>query len=174
MITALAALWKWWKMFFTSPQKLLSFRRYLNFCLDFLVKYQNSLIRKISLISNFVQILPNISQYLIFGRLESDFNKKHASRELLSFNEKCRTFTKWNSVKETLIIFILTIFKGATKLHFMHYLRMAIILFNTGSVSLLFLPILLENCCFLFLPFLFSLPILCEFDIIFINFITFA
>ena len=33
----LKALLKWWKMPFISPQKLFSFSRYLNFCLDFLV-----------------------------------------------------------------------------------------------------------------------------------------
>ena len=60
-------------MLFISPQKLFSFSRYLSFCLDFLVMYQNGLIKKIRLISNFVtsqhgqqtvviHILPNISQ----------------------------------------------------------------------------------------------------------------
>ena len=34
-------------MFFISAQKLFSFSRYLSFCLDFLVMYQNSLIKKI-------------------------------------------------------------------------------------------------------------------------------
>ena len=34
-------------MLFISPQKLLSFRRYLSFCLDFLVMYRNGLIKKI-------------------------------------------------------------------------------------------------------------------------------
>ena len=41
------------KMLFISPQKLFSFSKYLSFCLDFLVMYQNGLIRKIRLISNF-------------------------------------------------------------------------------------------------------------------------
>ena len=38
---------KWWKMLFISPEKLFSFSRYLNFCLDFWVMQQNNLIRKI-------------------------------------------------------------------------------------------------------------------------------
>ena len=69
----LKTLWKWWKRIFVSPQKLFLFSRYLGFCLDFLVIYQNSLIRKIRLISNFttpqsglraivIHILPNISR----------------------------------------------------------------------------------------------------------------
>ena len=39
---------------FISPQKLFLFSRYLNFCLDFLVMYQNGLNRKIRLIANFM------------------------------------------------------------------------------------------------------------------------
>ena len=60
-------------MFFISSQKLFPFSRYLTFCLEFLVMYQNSLIKKIRLISNFmvsqtgwkttvIHILPNISR----------------------------------------------------------------------------------------------------------------
>ena len=60
-------------MRFVSPQKLFSFSRYLNFCLGVLVMYQNGLIIKIRLISNFmtsqpgkqtvvIHILPNISR----------------------------------------------------------------------------------------------------------------
>ena len=79
-------------MLFISPQKLFSFSRYLNVCLDvfffffdFLVMYQNGLIKKIRLISNFmtsqpgkqtieIHILPNISrskgnQTMKFGQL---------------------------------------------------------------------------------------------------------
>ena len=66
-------LWKWWKMLFSSRQKLFSFSRYLSFCLDILVIKQNGLIRKIRLTSNFmtsqpgqqtivIHILPNISR----------------------------------------------------------------------------------------------------------------
>ena len=47
-------LQKWWKMLFISPQKLFMFSRYLSFCLDFLAMYQNGLIKKIRLISNFM------------------------------------------------------------------------------------------------------------------------
>ena len=72
-------------MLFISPQKLFSFSRYLSFGLDFLVMYQNGLIKKIRLISNFMpsqpgchktilHILPNISrskgnQTMKLGRL---------------------------------------------------------------------------------------------------------
>ena len=72
-------------MLFISPQKLLLFSRYLSFCLDFLVMYQNGLIRKIRLIPNFmtsqpgqqtlvIRILPNIlrckgNQTMKFGQL---------------------------------------------------------------------------------------------------------
>ena len=45
---------KGWKMLFISPQKLFSFSRYLSFCLDFFVMYENGVIRKIRLISNFM------------------------------------------------------------------------------------------------------------------------
>ena len=72
-------------MLFISPQKLFSFSRYLSFCLNFLDMYQNGLIQKIRLISNFmtsqtgkqtivIHILPNISrskgkQTMKFGQL---------------------------------------------------------------------------------------------------------
>ena len=60
-------------MRFISPQKHFSFSRYLSFCLDILVMYQNGLTKKIRLISNFmtsqpgsqivvIHILPNISR----------------------------------------------------------------------------------------------------------------
>ena len=45
---------KWWKMIFISLQMLFSFSRYLSFCLDFLVMYQNSLIKTMRLILNFM------------------------------------------------------------------------------------------------------------------------
>ena len=72
-------------MFFISPEELFLFSRHLSFCLGFLVKYQNDLIKKIRLISNFmtsqpgqqtivIHILPNIStskdnQAMKFGLL---------------------------------------------------------------------------------------------------------
>ena len=81
----LKVLLKWWKMLFISPKKLFLFLRYLSFCLDFLFMYQNSLIKKIRLTSNFltsqpreqtivIYILPNISrskgnQTMKFGQL---------------------------------------------------------------------------------------------------------
>ena len=60
-------------MLFISPQKLFSFSRYLNFCLDFLVMQENSSIRKIRSITNLLMtqhglqtivmhIFPNISR----------------------------------------------------------------------------------------------------------------
>ena len=60
-------------MLFISPEKLFSFARYLNFCLDFLVKHRNGSVRKKELISKFmtsqpekqtitIYILPNISR----------------------------------------------------------------------------------------------------------------
>ena len=79
-------------MLFISPQKLFSFSRYLNFCLDFLVMQQNDLIRNINSISNFLtslpgqqpilkHILPNISrskgnQTIEFGQL-IEYNKRN-------------------------------------------------------------------------------------------------
>ena len=45
-------------MLFFSPQKLFPFSRYLCFCLDFLVMNQNSLIKKVRLISNFMTSKP--------------------------------------------------------------------------------------------------------------------
>ena len=72
-------------MLFISPQKLFLFSRYLSFYLDFFVMYQNGLIKKTRLISNFmtsqsgkqkivIDILPNISrskgnQTMKFGQL---------------------------------------------------------------------------------------------------------
>ena len=35
-------------MLFISPQKLFSFSRYLSVCLEFLVMYQNDLIKKVN------------------------------------------------------------------------------------------------------------------------------
>ena len=47
------------KKLFISPQKLFSFSRYLVFSLGFLVIWQNDLIRKIRLISNFMMPQPD-------------------------------------------------------------------------------------------------------------------
>ena len=60
-------------MLFLLLQKLFSFLRYLNCCLDFSITYKNGLIRKVRLISEFmtsplekqtiaIYILPNISR----------------------------------------------------------------------------------------------------------------
>ena len=57
-------------MLFISPQKLFAFSRYLSFCLDVLVTYQNGLIKKIRLISNFVTSQPGKgNQTMKFGQL---------------------------------------------------------------------------------------------------------
>ena len=45
-------------MLFISPQKLFPFPRYLSLCVDFLVMYPNSLIKKMRLISNFMTSQP--------------------------------------------------------------------------------------------------------------------
>ena len=52
-LAAEAAL-KMMKNVFISPQKLIPFSIYLSFCLDFLVMYQNGLIKNIRLILNFM------------------------------------------------------------------------------------------------------------------------
>ena len=60
-------------MLFISRQKFFSFPRYLNFCLEFLIMQENSLIKKIRLILKFmtsqpgkqtiaIHMLPNISR----------------------------------------------------------------------------------------------------------------
>ena len=38
-------------MLFISPQKFFSFSRYLNFCLDFLLMWENGLIRRQNLVN---------------------------------------------------------------------------------------------------------------------------
>ena len=59
---------KIWKMLFISSQKLFLFWRYLSFCFDFLVMYQNSLIKKIRFYDVTVWLSnncnTNIAQYL--------------------------------------------------------------------------------------------------------------
>ena len=49
---------KMMKNIFISPQKVFAFSRYLSFCLDFLVIYQNGFSKKIKLISNFMTSQP--------------------------------------------------------------------------------------------------------------------
>ena len=84
-------------MIFISSQKLFSFPRYLNFCLDFLVMQKNDLIRKIRLILKFmtsqpgqqtiaIHVLTNISkskdnQAMKFGQL-IEYNMKNIIREM--------------------------------------------------------------------------------------------
>ena len=85
-------------MFFILSQKLFSFSRYLRFCLEFLFMYQNGLIKKMRLISDFmtsqpgqqtivIHILPNISrskgkQTMKFGQL-IEFNVRNIFLEKL-------------------------------------------------------------------------------------------
>ena len=47
-------------MLFISPQKLFLLSGYLRFCLDFLVMYQNDLIRQVNV--KFYDVTPNISR----------------------------------------------------------------------------------------------------------------
>ena len=54
----LKVLLKRWKMLFISPQKLFSFSKYLSFCHDFLIMWQNDLKRRIRLISDFMMSQP--------------------------------------------------------------------------------------------------------------------
>ena len=61
----LKVLWKWWKMLFMSPERLFSFTRYLNFCLEFLIMQRNGFIRKIRLISKFVTLQPGKQRIII-------------------------------------------------------------------------------------------------------------
>ena len=103
-------------MFFISPEELSLFSRYLSFCLGFLVIYQNDLIKKIRLISNFmtlqpgqqtivIHILPNIStskdnQAIKFGLLiecnmwntflEKSYTKCGKETGLRPFSEKLK------------------------------------------------------------------------------------
>ena len=50
---------------FISPQKLFLFSRYLCFCLDFLLMYQNGLIKKMRLISNLMTSQPDYQTVVI-------------------------------------------------------------------------------------------------------------
>ena len=43
-------------MIFISLQKLFSFSKYLSFCFDFLIMFQNVLIKKKMLISGFIKL----------------------------------------------------------------------------------------------------------------------
>ena len=76
-------------MLFILTQKFFSYSTYLSFCLDFLVIYQNSLIKQIRLISNFMapqsgqqtivlHIMPNISR--------SKFNQTMKFSQLIGCN----------------------------------------------------------------------------------------
>ena len=78
-------------MLFISPKKLFSFSRYLSFCLDFLVMYQNGLIKKIRLISNFVTSQPGLQTIVIHilpNILRSKGNQTMKFGQLIEYNMK--------------------------------------------------------------------------------------
>ena len=92
-------------MLFISTQKFFSFSRYLSFCLDFLVMYQNGLIKNIRLISNFttlklgkqtivIHILPNIlrskgNQKMKFGQLiECNMRNIFLEKSCIKYSEE--------------------------------------------------------------------------------------
>ena len=67
------------------------------------------------------------------------------------------------------------IIKGATKFYFMRHPRVVIILFKRVYTSQYFISVLLENYCLVFLWFLYFLStVRFEFDVIFINLITYV
>ena len=87
-------------MVFISPQKLFSFSRCLNFCLDFLVMQKNALIRKVRLILKFmksqsgkktvaIHILVNISRSKGNQTMKFDQLKEYNMRNI--FLEKSYT-----------------------------------------------------------------------------------
>ena len=70
---------------FISPEKLFSFSRYLNFCLDFLVTCKNGWIRKISLISKFMTSQPMkqaIAIHIFLKNKKDNQKLKHGGKEL--------------------------------------------------------------------------------------------
>ena len=76
-------------MVFISPEKLFSFWRYLSFCLDFLVIYQNGLIKKIMLISIFLTSQPGyqtIAMHILLNVLRSKDNQIMQFGQLIERN----------------------------------------------------------------------------------------
>ena len=76
-------------MLFISPQNLVSFSRYLSFCLDFLVMYKNSLIRKMRLISKFISSqtwLANNCNTHVAQYLRGKGNQTMTFGQLIEFN----------------------------------------------------------------------------------------
>ena len=66
-------------MLFVSPESLIPFSRYSNFCLDFLVKQKNGLIRKIWLILEFMMSQPG-KQTIIMHILTSTLRSWSVNR----------------------------------------------------------------------------------------------
>ena len=78
-------------MLFISPQKLLLFSRYLSFCLDILVMYQNGLIQKLRLVSNFMTSQPGkqtIPIHILLNISRSKGNQKMKFGHLIECNIK--------------------------------------------------------------------------------------
>ena len=67
LFALIQALLKWWDILF------ISFLRYLHFCCDFLVVYENDLIWKIRLISKFV--MPQHGQQIITIHISSNISR---------------------------------------------------------------------------------------------------
>ena len=71
-------------MLFMSPQKLFSFSRYLNICLDYMVIWQNGLIGEIRLISNFIASQPS-SEIIVIHTLQNISRSK--GNETMKFGQ---------------------------------------------------------------------------------------
>ena len=98
---------KWWKMLFILLQKVFSFSRLLNFCIDFLSYRKSGLIRKIRFIWKFmtpqpveqtiaIHILPNIlrsksNQLIKFGQV-IEYSKKN-----IFLQKPCRKWARETS-----------------------------------------------------------------------------
>ena len=79
-------------MLFISPVKLFSFSRYLSFCISFLVIYQNGLIKKIRIISNFMMSQPaqqTIVTHILPKISKSKGNQTMKFGQLIECNLRC-------------------------------------------------------------------------------------
>ena len=84
-------------MLFISPQKLLLFSRYLSFCLDILVMYQNGLIKKLRLVSNFMTSQPGkqtIPIHMLLNISRSKGNQKMKFGHLIECSIKSISLEK--------------------------------------------------------------------------------
>ena len=76
-------------MLFISLEKLFSFSRYLDFCLDFFVLHKNSLIIKIRLISKFITSQPGyqtIVIHILTNISRSKGNQTNKLGQLIEYN----------------------------------------------------------------------------------------